>query len=216
VSDRGKLATSRGGNVPGGRLSQQLEWERSSEVHGPKFVSPEDLPRVRLVVFGAVPLAVELTRAARMLGWVPYVVDPRQRFAVAAGFPAAERVLAAWPREAFDQLGAPDADTAVAALTHAPELDDEALILALRSPAFYVGAMGSRNTQRNRRERLAAAGLSADELERLSGPAGLDLGGSTAGEAALAIVTEAVALRHGRSGARLTTAEQPIHAGGRP
>jgi xanthine dehydrogenase accessory factor len=198
------------------RTTEQLEWERSSEVHGPKFVSPVDVPRVRLVMFGAVALAVELTRAARMLGWVPYVVDPRQRFAFAAGFPDAERVLAGWPQEAFEQLGRPDADTAVAALTHAPELDDEALILALRSPAFYVGAMGSRNTQRKRRERLTAAGLAPDELERLSGPAGLDLGGSTAAEAALAILTEAVALRHGRSGARLTTSEEAIHSGGRP
>jgi xanthine dehydrogenase accessory factor len=199
-----------------GRTPEQLEWERSSEVHGPNFRSPRDIPRVRLVVFGAVPLTVELTRAARMLGWVPYVVDPRQRFAVAASFPDAERVLATWPREAFDQLGVPDADTAVAALTHAPEFDDEALILALRSPAFYVGAMGSRNTQRKRRERLAAAGLPVDQLDRLSGPAGLDLGGSTAGEAALAILTEAVALRHGRSGARLTVSEEAIHDGGRP
>jgi xanthine dehydrogenase accessory factor len=198
------------------RTPQQLEWERSSEVHGPKFVAPADLPTVRLVVFGAVALAVELTRAARLLGWVPYVVDPRQRVAVAAAFPDAEQVLAAWPREAFEQLGGPDADTAVAALTHAPELDDEALILALRSPAFYVGAMGSRNTQRKRRERLTAAGLKADQLKRLSGPAGLDLGGSTASEAALAILTEAVALRHGRSGTPLSTSEQAIHAGGRP
>jgi xanthine dehydrogenase accessory factor len=147
---------------------------------------------------------------------VPYVIDPRERFASAAAFPDAERVLTAWPREAFEQLGEPDADTAVAALTHAPELDDEALVLALRSPAFYVGAMGSRNTQRKRRERLAAAGCGEAELDRLSGPAGLDLGGSTAVEAALAIVAEAVALRHGRSGARLTISEQAIHAGGRP
>jgi xanthine dehydrogenase accessory factor len=198
------------------RSPQQLEWERSSEVHGPKFVAPADLPTVRLVAFGAVALTVELTRAARLLGWVPYVVDPRQRFAVAAAFPDAEQVLAAWPREAYEQLGGPDADTAVAALTHAPELDDEALILALRSPAFYVGAMGSRNTQHKRRERLTAAGLEADQLERLSGPAGLDLGGNTASEAALAILTEAVAVRHRRSGARLTTSEQAIHAGGRP
>ena len=198
------------------RTPDQLEWERDSEVHGPKFVAPADLPTVRLVVFGAVALTVELTRAARLLGWVPYVVDPRQRFAAAAAFPDAEQVLAAWPREAFAQLGGPDADTAVAALTHAPELDDEALILALRSPAFYVGAMGSRNTQRKRRERLTAAGLEPEQLERLSGPAGLDLGGSTASEAALAILAEAVALRHGRSGARLTTSEHAIHAGGRP
>ena len=198
------------------RTPEQLEWQRSSEVHGPKFVSARDAPRVRLVVFGAVPLTVELTRAARILGWVPYVVDPRERFAVAAAFPDAERVLAAWPADALHQLGGLDSDTAVAALTHAPELDDEALVLALRSPAFYVGAMGSRNTQRNRRERLAAAGLAPDELERLSGPAGLDLGGSTAAEAALAIVAEAVAVRHGRSGARLTVSEHAIHAGGRP
>jgi xanthine dehydrogenase accessory factor len=198
------------------RTPEQLEWERDSEVHGPKFIAPRDLPPVRLVVFGAVALTVELTRAARIIGWVPYVVDPRQRFASASAFPEAERVLATWPREAFEQLGGPDADMAVAALTHAPELDDEALILALRSPAFYVGAMGSRNTQRKRRERLTAAGLRSDELERLSGPAGLDLGGSTAAEAALAILTEAVAVRHGRSGARLTTSEQAIHAGGRP
>jgi len=198
------------------RSVQQLEWERCSEVHGPKFVSPHDAPPVRLVVFGAVALTIELTRAARMLGWVPYVVDPRERFACTAAFPHAERVLAAWPREAFEQLGGPDSETAVAALTHAPELDDEALILALRSPAFYVGAMGSRNTQHTRRERLAAAGLSSTELERLSGPAGLDLGGRTATEAALAILAEAVAVRHGRSGARLTTSEQAIHAGGRP
>ena len=198
------------------RTPEQLEWERSSEVHGPTFASPGDAAPVRLVVFGAVPLTVELTRVARMLGWVPYVVDPRQRFASAAGFPEAERVLTAWPREAFEQLGGPDSDTAVAALTHAPELDDQALILALRSPAFYVGAMGSRNTQRKRRARLAAAGLAPDQLERLSGPAGLDLGGRTGAEAALAIAAEAVALRHGRSGARLTTSEQAIHAGGLP
>ena len=76
MSDRGKLAPSRGGKVPSDRLAPQLEWERSSEVHGPNFRSPGDLPTVRLVVFGAVPLAVELTRAARAIDWVPYVVDP--------------------------------------------------------------------------------------------------------------------------------------------
>jgi xanthine dehydrogenase accessory factor len=198
------------------RSVAQLDWERGSEVHGPKFVSPHDAPPVRLIVFGAVVLTVELTRSARMLGWVPFVVDPRERFACSGAFPDAERVLAAWPREAFEQLGEPDSETAVAALTHAPELDDEALILALRSPAFYVGAMGSRNTQLKRRDRLAAAGLSSAELDRLSGPAGLDLGGTTATEAALAILAEAVAVRHGRSGARLTTSERAIHAGGRP
>jgi xanthine dehydrogenase accessory factor len=198
------------------RSAEQREWQASSEVHGPKFAATEDGAPVRLIVFGAVPLSISLTQAARTLHWVPYVVDPRERFATAERFPDAERVLVAWPEEALAQLSGLDDRTAVVALTHAPELDDEALVLALRSDAFYVGAMGSRNTQRRRRERLAAAGLSDSEIGRLSGPAGLDLGGSTVGEAALAILAEAVALHHGRSGVRLTASENAIHAGGRP
>jgi xanthine dehydrogenase accessory factor len=196
--------------------AEQRVWLAESEVHGPNFAATTDRPPVRLVVFGAVPLAVSLTRVARMIGWTPYVIDPRERFATVDRFPDAERVLAAWPEAAFAQLSEPDEHTAVAALTHAPELDDDALIRALRSPAFYVGAMGSRNTQRKRRDRLAAAGLTETELARLSGPAGLDLGGSTAEEAALAILAEAVALHNGRGGARLTTSENAIHAGGHP
>ena len=195
--------------------SEQREWEASSEAHGPKFAAPEAEP-VRLIIFGAVPLSVELCRAARTIGWTPYVVDPRERFAQAECFPDAERVLAAWPVEALDELGGLDARTAVAALTHAPELDDEALTLALRSPAFYVGAMGSRRTQGRRRERLLANGVSEAELNRLCGPAGLDLGGSTAGEAALAILGEAVAARHDRSGGRLTMSATAIHSSERP
>jgi xanthine dehydrogenase accessory factor len=194
----------------------QRQWEAGSEIHGPNFTAPADGPRVRLIAFGAVPLARAVTEAARALEWIPYVVDPRKRFARADQFPHAERVLAAWPREAYEQLGGLDAHTAVVALTHAPELDDEALTLALRSDAFYVGAIGSRNTQRRRHERLRAAGCGAVELGRLSGPAGLDLGGSTAGEAALAILAEAVALLHGRGGARLTASANAIHVGERP
>jgi len=193
----------------------QRDWEAGSEIHGPKFTAIDDRAPTRIVMFGAVPLSGALSEAARTLGWLPYVVDPRQRFARADRFPHAEQVLVCWPAEAFARLSGLDEHTAVAALTHAPELDDEALILALRSDAFYVGAMGSRNTQRRRRERLAAAGLTDAELGRLSGPAGLDLGGATAGEAALAILAEAVALLHGRSGARLATSENAIHAGER-
>ena len=93
-----------------------------------------------------------------------------------------------------------------------PELDDEALTLALRSPAFYVGALGSRRTQGRRRERLLARGVTEEELSRLWGPAGLDLGGSTASEAALAVLGEAVAVRHARGGGQLTTSANAIHA----
>ncbi len=139
-----------------------------------------------------------------------YVVDPRERFAVAGRFPDAEAVLAAWPKEAFAQAGGIDDATAVAVLTHDPVLDDPALELALRSPAMFVGAMGSRRTQAARRERLAAAGLSEGDLARLAGPAGLDLGARTALETALSILGEIVAVRHGRNGGRLTVGEGSI------
>ena len=197
--------------MTGHRLSdEQREWAAESEVHGPTFAAPA-ADRIRLVVFGAVPLAAALCRTARAIDWVPYVVDPRARFAGPDRFADAEEILTMWPPEAFAQLGGLDAATGVAALTHAPELDDAALTIALRSPAFYVGAMGSRRTQGRRRERLTAAGLTAAELGRLSGPAGLDLGGTTTAEAALAILAEAVAVLHGREGARLTTSEHAIH-----
>jgi xanthine dehydrogenase accessory factor len=189
---------------------EQQEWLTTSEVHGPAFEEVESPPR--LVIFGAVPLSVQLARLASAIGWRCFVVDPRERFAAAERFPDAERVLVAWPADAFSQLGGVDERTLVAALTHAPELDDEALMIALRSPAPYVGAMGSRRTQARRHERLAAAGLSEAELARLSGPAGLDLGGVTEAEAALAILAEAVASLHGRGGGRLTTSATQIHA----
>ena len=199
-------------NVP---TDDQREWERTSEVAGPRFHDPPD-PPPRLVIFGAVPLSAALCRCARTVGWVPSVVDPRERFAAPERFPDAEVVLRLWPEQAFERLGGLDDATAVVLLTHAPELDDPALAIALRSPAFYVGAMGSRRTQGRRRDRLAAAGLGESELARLSGPAGLDLGGRTAGESALAILAEAVAARHGREGSRLTTSENAIHVAGRP
>lgn len=194
--------------------ADQREWVQRSDIHGPTF-APDGAEGVRVVAFGAVPLSTALCRACRTIGWTAFVVDPRRRFAGAERFPDAERVLVAWPAEAIAELGGLDERSAVVALTHAPELDDEVLTLALRSPAFYVGAMGSRRTQGRRRERLLAAGLGENELARLSGPAGLDLGGSTAGEAALAILAEAVAALHARTGGRLTTSANAIHVEGR-
>jgi xanthine dehydrogenase accessory factor len=198
------------GRAEANSVSEQLKWMRSSEVHGPAFEAARD-PAPRLVIFGAVPLAAAVCRAARAIDWPCFVVDPRERFADADLFGDAERVLVAWPEETFSQLGGIDSATTVVCLTHAPELDDEALMIALRSPAPYVGALGSRRTQARRRERLAAAGLSEAELARLSGPAGLDLGGVTAAEAALAILAEAVAAVNGRPGGRLTTSANQIH-----
>ena len=198
------------------RLSpEQRDWAESSDVHGPQFAA-EGGERIRLLCFGAVPLSAALCRASRTIGWTPFVVDPRERFAGPERFPEAEEVLVAWPDEAFAELGGLDARTAVVALTHAPELDDEALTRALRSPAFYVGALGSRRTQGRRRERLQSAGMAESELARLCGPAGLDLGGESAGEAALAILAEALATQRGRAGGRLTTSANAVHVEGRP
>jgi xanthine dehydrogenase accessory factor len=139
------------------------------------------------------------------------VIDPRARFARPERFPDAEDVLALWPQEAFARLGGIDPATAVVALTHDPKLDDAALITALRSPAMFVGAMGSRHAQASRLERLRDAGLEHEELERLSAPVGLDLGASTPGETALSILAEVVAVRHGRDGGRLRTVSGRIH-----
>ena len=148
---------------------------------------------------------------ARATGWVPYVVDPRARFAQPARFPAAEEVVASWPEEAFHKLGGIDRATAIAVLTHDPKLDDAALIIALRSNAAYIGAMGSRRAQADRRERLLAKGVTDEEMERISAPIGLDLGSLTAEETALSIMAEIVAMRHGRSGGRLAHAKGRIH-----
>lgn len=186
-----------------------VDWVQTSELHGPAFADPES-PPPKLIIFGAVPLAAALCALARAVGWLPYVVDPRERFARAELFSGAEDVILAWPGEAFEIAGGIDASTAVLLLAHDPTLDDPALEIALRSPAAFVGAMGSRRTQAARRERLAAAGLREHELAGLSGPIGLDTGAQTVLDTALAILAEIVAVRHGRGGGRLTTSAGPI------
>lgn len=186
------------------------EWTATADLHGPEFAEPES-PAPKLIMFGAVPLAAALCGLAPALGWAAYVADPRPRFAVADRFPGADGVLVAWPQEAFAAVGGIDSSTVVLLLTHDPTLDDPALEIALRSPCAFVGAMGSRRTQAARRERLLAAGLSQAEVGRLSGPIGLDTGARTAPETALAILAEIVAVRHGRDGGRLTSAEGSIH-----
>jgi xanthine dehydrogenase accessory factor len=168
-------------------------------------------PAPRLIAFGAVDMAAALCRIARATGWRPYVVDPRARFAQPARFPDAEQVIAAWPEEAFAQLGGIDRATAIAVLTHDPKLDDAALILALRSDAGYIGAMGSRRAQASRRERLLAQGIGEEELARVAAPIGLDLGALTAEETALSIMAEIVAAKHGHPGGRLAQARGRIH-----
>lgn len=153
-------------------------------------------PPVRMVLVGAVHVAQHLTVMARAAGFHVVVVDPRRAFASEERFPGVELVHA-WPDEAFGDL-ALDRRTAVVTLTHDPKLDDPALVGALGSPAFYIGALGSRRTQGRRLERLAEAGIGASSLQRIHGPVGLPLGARTPGEIAVSILAEVVgALRQG-------------------
>jgi xanthine dehydrogenase accessory factor len=162
-------------------------------------------------VFGAIDIAATLCRLARDAGWLPYVADPRAQFATRERFPDAEQVIAAWPQEALEQLGGIDPATSIAVLTHDPKIDDAVLEIALRSPARFVGAMGSKRAQAKRRERLLAAGFADEELERMSAPLGLDLGAVSGEETALSILSEVVAARHGREGGRLANRKGRIH-----
>ena len=168
-------------------------------------------PAPRLVVVGATDTAEELCRAAKALGWRTAIADPRPALVTRERLPSPDELVTAWPDEALDRL-APAADTAVVVLTHEERLDVPALTAALASDAFYVGAIGSRRTQEKRRERLLEAGVAEDDLERLAGPAGLDLGAHSPAETAVSILAEVLAVRAGRSGGRLAERSGPIHA----
>ncbi len=156
------------------------------------------LPSPRLVVVGGAHIAVALVTLANALGWRTVLVDPREAFANRSRFPDVDEILSEWPDAAMAKL-APNEGTAVAVLTHDPKLDDPALIAALASPAFYVGALGSTRTRDERRKRLAAAGVSEEALARLHAPIGLDLGGRAPEEIALSVMAQIVAARHGKA-----------------
>jgi xanthine dehydrogenase accessory factor len=158
--------------------------------------------RPRLIVVGAVEVARSLVRLARELGYETIVIDGRASFATAARFPDVDRLIVGWPDEVADEIALGPAD-AVAVLTHDVKFDEPAIVEALRRGCRYVGAVGSRKTQGDRRERLLAAGVTSEELARLRGPVGLDLGGRAPAETALAIMAEIVAARFGGSGAPL-------------
>jgi xanthine dehydrogenase accessory factor len=174
------------------------------------FVEPLSPPPLLLMI-GAVDLAEALSAQASQLGWRSVVADPRRALLTPERLPSAGSLIDGWPEDALARAGT-DRQTAVIILAHDEKIDIPALSWALRSDAFYVGALGSRRTQAKRRERLAEEGLSEDELARLSGPAGLDLGGDTVEETALSIMAEIVAVRRGRDGGRLREAKAAIHS----
>jgi xanthine dehydrogenase accessory factor len=198
----------------GVEAAEELLWaERSEkrEVADTTLFVDVVAPAPRLVIFGAVDYSAALARLARAAGWRPFVCDPRSQFATPERFPDAEEVIATWPAEAFARVGGIDRATYIAVLTHDPKLDDAALSIALGSDAAYVGAMGSRRAQAQRRDRLVAAGIDEELLERISAPIGLDLGAVSPEETALSIMAEVVAVRNGREGGRLSQSSGRIH-----
>lgn len=168
-------------------------------------------PPPRLLVYGAVDTADALCAAARSIGWHTIVADARGRFATRERLPNAHEILVAWPEETLAQVQ-PDHATAVVVLTHDDKFDLPMLIGSLTSDAFYVGALGSRRNQERRRERLLEAGVHESALERISGPAGLDIGAHSPAETALSILAEILSIRAGREGGRLKESTGRIHA----
>ena len=149
------------------------------------------LPPPILIMVGGVHISIALSSLAKTLGYRTIIVDPRKAWGNKERFPNVDQLIHAWPDEAFGQTKI-TRSTAIAMLTHDPKLDDPALKIALSSPAFYVGALGSMTTQSKRRERLSHEGLSESQLDRLHGPIGLDINARTPEEIALAIMAEVV------------------------
>jgi xanthine dehydrogenase accessory factor len=176
---------------------QALLAEKSGvhEVDGVTWFLHAHNPPARLVVVGAVHIAQALVPLAAQLGYGITVVDPRRAFATDERFPNVA-VSTEWPDEALDALR-PDGRTAIVTLTHDPKLDDPALDRALKSEAFYIGALGSRRTHAKRLDRLRALGQGDEALARIRGPVGLNIAAVTAPEIALSVLAQVVAVRRG-------------------
>jgi xanthine dehydrogenase accessory factor len=181
--------------IEGDRLAsirKAIHDDRSGIVDQDYFVQVVS-PARRLIVVGAVHIAQALAPMAALAGYAVTIIDPRRAFATDARFPSVT-MSGAWPDEALEQLK-PDARTAIVTLTHDPKLDDPALEVALKSPVFYIGALGSRKTHAARLERLKGRGFDDATLGRIHGPIGLRIGAVTQAEIALSILGELTAVR---------------------
>jgi len=199
-----------------GMLAQGLTGIRRYGEHGERrgdelsvFVN-SFAPAPRMLVFGAIDFAAAVARVGKFLGYHVTVCDARKVFATASRFPDADEVVVDWPHR-FLAATDVDARTVICVLTHDPKFDVPLLEVALRTPAGYIGAMGSRRTHDDRLARLREAGLTEDELARLRSPIGLDLGARTPEETAVSIAAELIQLRWGGTGHPLTTTEGRIH-----
>jgi xanthine dehydrogenase accessory factor len=164
---------------------------------GETFEEPFGRP-AQMIIVGAIHIAIPLHRMAKLMGYRVTVVDARGQFATPERFPDADQVLVQWPDEALGGLTI-DRSTAVVILTHDPKFDMPALRSVLPTEAGYVGAIGSRKTNQNRFDALRKEGFSDDQLARVHGPIGLDLGARGAEETALGIMAEVTAVRYGGS-----------------
>lgn len=156
-------------------------------------------PRPKLIIVGAVHVAIPLVDFANSLGFRTIVVDPRTAFATSERFPHVDELNTDWPDAALESIGVNE-NTFVALLSHDLKLDIPALEIVLRRPVRYVGALGSKKTHAKRVAALQELGISDDAIARIHNPIGLDLGGRRAEEIAVAVIAEMVAVSHGRGG----------------
>ncbi|SFU05412.1 XdhC family protein [Sedimentitalea nanhaiensis] len=175
----------------------RMRMDRSGfEEDGQVFVAVHN-PPLRLIVVGAVHITQALVPMARIAGYDPILIDPRDAFGSSERFPG-ETILQDWPDEAVAQLGL-DARTALVLLTHDPKLDDPALMAALAADVFYIGALGSLRTHAKRAERMTQAGFSEAQIGRIHGPVGLDIGAAGPAEIAVSILAQMTAVLRGRT-----------------
>ena len=199
-----------------GMLAQGLTGVRHYGEHGERRLDDLSVfvqsfaPPPRMLVFGAIDFAAAVARAGKFLGYRVTVCDARPIFATHARFPDADEVVVDWPHRYLAQTPI-DTRTVICVLTHDPKFDVPVLEVALRTPAGYIGAMGSRRTHDDRLARLREAGLTEDELARLRSPIGLDLGARTPEETAVSVAAELIQLRWGGSGQPLTDTTGRIH-----
>jgi xanthine dehydrogenase accessory factor len=197
----------------GPRTDELIRSGRSQivEIDGRRLFADVFGPPPRLFVYGAVDTAEALCAAAKAIGWRTIVADARGKFATRERVPSADELLVAWPEDALAAVQ-PDHATAIVVLTHDDKFDVPLLVGALSGDAFYVGALGSRRNQERRRALLHDAGVDESALDRIAGPAGLDIGAHTPAETAVSILAEVMAVRAGRDGRPLKDASGRIHA----
>ncbi len=170
-------------------------------------------PPPLMVIIGAVHVAQAVAAVARPLGFRLVVVDARQTLATRERFPDVDELIVAWPDDAYAQLPI-TRTSAIVILTHDPKFDEPAILGALKTEAGYIGAVGSRKTNVERRERLIEAGATDEQIARVHGPIGLNIGGGSPEEMAISILAEIIAVRNGRNGGSLKSATGSIRSDG--